>query len=129
MAIKVSGTTVIDSSRTLQNVTGLKTVNDTSILGSGNIDAETPTTYGDVGTYVEALCIMGRTEEGNTKSGSSLRITGKYASNTTITTGAQVVGYWRMGNNSLSGTYRMMFDASQDNSDTKARYGLWVRIS
>ena len=39
MAIQVGGTTVIDNSRVLQNVTGLKTINNTSILGSGNISA------------------------------------------------------------------------------------------
>mgnify|MGYP003115276835 CR=1 FL=1 len=35
--IEVNGTSVISSSRVLQNVTGLKTINSTSILGSGNI--------------------------------------------------------------------------------------------
>ena len=39
MAIQVGGTTVIDDSRNLSNVGGLKTVNGTSILGSGNISA------------------------------------------------------------------------------------------
>lgn len=37
MALQVGGTTVIDNSRVLQNVTGLKTVNNNSLLGSGNI--------------------------------------------------------------------------------------------
>ena len=37
MAIQVGGTTVINNSRVLQNVTGLKTVNNNSLLGSGNI--------------------------------------------------------------------------------------------
>lgn len=37
MAIKISGTTVIDDSRTLLNVIGLKTVSGQSILGSGDI--------------------------------------------------------------------------------------------
>lgn len=39
MAIQVSGTTVIDDNRNLTNVGGLKTVNGTSIVGSGNISA------------------------------------------------------------------------------------------
>ena len=39
MAIQVNGTTVIDNSRNLSNVGGLKTVGGQSILGSGNIDA------------------------------------------------------------------------------------------
>ena len=38
MAIKVNGTTVIDDSRNLSNVGGLKTVGGNSILGSGNIE-------------------------------------------------------------------------------------------
>lgn len=37
MAIQVGGTTVISNNAVLQNVTGLKTVNGSSILGSGNI--------------------------------------------------------------------------------------------
>lgn len=37
MAIKVNGTTVIDDSRNLSNVGGLKTVGGNSILGSGDI--------------------------------------------------------------------------------------------
>ena len=39
MAIKVNGTTVIDDSRNLQNVQGIKTVGGQSILGSGDIAA------------------------------------------------------------------------------------------
>ena len=38
MAIQVGGTTVINNSRVLQNVSGLKTIGGTSILGSGDID-------------------------------------------------------------------------------------------
>jgi len=52
MAIKVNGTTVVDDSRVLSNVTGLKTINSTSILGSGNISAGASTDYGAVGTYL-----------------------------------------------------------------------------
>jgi len=51
MAIKVNGTTVIDDSRNLQNVQGIKTINNTSILGSGNISAGASTTNDAVGTY------------------------------------------------------------------------------
>ena len=100
--------------------------------GSVTIDgasAGASTTFGAVGTYVFGAMIAGRTQEGNTKSGSSIRIYGTYASNTSFSTGAQMVGYWRMGDNNLSGTWRMMFDASQDVSGSKARFGLWVRIS
>tara|TARA_R110002153_G_scaffold222757_3_gene375179 strand:+ start:116 stop:937 length:822 start_codon:yes stop_codon:yes gene_type:complete len=37
MAIQVNGTTVIDNSRNLTNVGGLKTIGGTAIIGSGNI--------------------------------------------------------------------------------------------
>ena len=37
MAIKVNGTTVVDDSRALSNITNLKTIDSASILGSGNI--------------------------------------------------------------------------------------------
>ena len=39
MAIKVNNTTVIDDSRNLVNINGLKTIGGQSILGSGNIVA------------------------------------------------------------------------------------------
>jgi hypothetical protein len=54
MAIKVNGTTVIDDSRVLSGVTGLKTVGGTSILGSGNIEAGASTAVNGVGTYLMA---------------------------------------------------------------------------
>jgi len=41
MAIKIGGTTVIDDSRNLVNVTGFKTINSTPILGTGDIAATT----------------------------------------------------------------------------------------
>jgi len=54
MAIQVNGTTVIDDSRNLSNVGGLKTVGGTSILGSGNIATGGSTTHYAVGTYLLA---------------------------------------------------------------------------
>jgi hypothetical protein len=77
MAIQVNGTTVIDNSRVLSNVTGLKTVNSTSILGSGDITAGgniasdftvtafagtfggTLTTTGGAGTYALVCWVKG----------------------------------------------------------------------
>ena len=52
MAIQVGGTTVIDNSRNLQNVGGLKTVNGNSLVGSGDISAGggTTTTTSSVGS-------------------------------------------------------------------------------
>lgn len=54
MAIQVNGTTVIDDSRNLQNVGGLKTVGGNSILGSGNITTGASTAVNGVGTYTVA---------------------------------------------------------------------------
>ena len=55
MAIQVNGTTVIDDSRNLSNVGGLKTINGSSIIGSGDITAggTSPFSYTSVvtGTY------------------------------------------------------------------------------
>ena len=52
MAIKVNGTTVINDSRVLSGVTGLKTVGGTAILGSGNITTGASTAVNGVGTYM-----------------------------------------------------------------------------
>jgi len=46
MAIKIGGTTVIDNSRNLTNLVGLKTVGTNSILGSGDISATGGQTIG-----------------------------------------------------------------------------------
>jgi len=48
MAIKISGTTVIDDSRVVSNVGGLKTVSGQSILGTGNITFASGLTVGSV---------------------------------------------------------------------------------
>jgi hypothetical protein len=48
MAIKISGTTVIDNSRNLTNVGGLKTINSNSILGSGDISISSGSTVSGV---------------------------------------------------------------------------------
>ena len=74
MAIKVNGTTVIDDSRNLSNVGGLKTVGGTSIIGSGNIAVGSSTAYGAVGTYVGGYVNSTSFVDNNTnKAGSSIR--------------------------------------------------------
>ncbi|MEK9768165.1 MAG: hypothetical protein VW683_04500 [Betaproteobacteria bacterium] len=62
MSLKVNGTSVISDSQVLENVTGLKTVNSTAILGSGDIDtsvseglAVTVSTSDNSGTYTISL--------------------------------------------------------------------------
>ena len=85
MAIKVNGTTVINDSRVLSGVTGLKTVGGTAILGSGNITTGASTAVNGVGTYMlgyDTGMTAGGTgnnvtfkvfKEGRTVAGSTLR--------------------------------------------------------
>lgn len=105
MAIKVNGTTVIDDSRNLSNVGGLKTVNGNSLVGSGNISAGASTTYGAVGTYLIAYTSMGANAilgANSTVSGSGLRHTSSRtplsnagAGSSIASNGAGVGGTWR----------------------------------
>jgi hypothetical protein len=124
MAIKVNGTTVIDDSRNLSNVGGLKTVNGTNLVGSGNISAGASTTFGAVGTY-----IIGRPLN-----------TSHYATNATASGLYSVQGnsqsiapyvydsswYYTNAATSVSGTWRAMTGTRTGGSPS---YGLWVRIS
>jgi hypothetical protein len=136
MAIKVNGTTVINDSRVLSDVTGLKTVGGTSILGSGNIDAGASTAVNGVGTYTLAVD-TGMTDSssgnsyvykaGRTASGSAIRtravlaafgVSGTYTGTSTSGTSVSIAdnkspgGYNPMGvmtdNNSYSGSWRLM---------------------
>lgn len=52
MAIQINGTTVLSDSRVLSNVTGLKTVNSNSILGSGNIAIDQGPALGTTLTFL-----------------------------------------------------------------------------
>ena len=122
MAIKVNGTTVIDDSRNLQSVQGIKTINNTSILGSGNISAGASTTAGAVGTYglmqgfeAPSGYFTNSYSNGSTISGSLLRFAsanaGSFSSSPTP-----------------SGTWRCMGGALSTFSSSNATT-LWVRIS
>lgn len=105
MAIKVGGTTVIDDSRNLSNIAGgLKTVNSTSLFGSGDIEAGASTTYGAVGTYVHAARQAGNLIANTTYSGSSFRTGGVQGP----TNGQNYITY----GSTLSGTWRAMGTAS-----------------
>jgi hypothetical protein len=135
MAIQVSGTTVIDDSRVLSNVTGLKTVGGTAILGSGDIAVGGSTTFGDVGTYTWGI---GQTLNtfylrGATIAGSSLRPAcftyggGGVYGDFTSPGGAIMLG---SGSNQsvLSGTWRIMGETQQSTlSDSDYPTGLWIR--
>lgn len=133
MAIQVGGTTVIDNSRVLSNVTGLKTINSTSILGSGNISAGASTTYGDVGTYAIAVyqvltsVLLG----GNTVAGSSLRY--NYNADPSFPTAWPITSNSNPGtsvSSGFSGTWRLMCGrVSTYPNHTQYITALWVRIS
>jgi hypothetical protein len=131
MAIQVSGTEVISNSRVLSNVTGLKTVNSTSLLGSGNIAAGAPTD----GTSVGSTRLLGSHLNGNlaplaTTAGSNLHYFVDRLSNLLLiqeygpqvyTTAVSASGTWR--NTSIS-------DISYNgNQYTQCPTALFVRIS
>lgn len=113
MAIKVNGTTVIDDSRNLSNVGGLKTVNGTSILGSGNISAGASTTNGAVGTYAVLFDPGNLVDFGGTNAGSNF-------------TKAVSIEKFATTSVSLSGTWRCM---SYHPNEASYGGGLFVRIS
>lgn len=119
-SLNIGGTEVIDSSRNLSNVGGLKTINSTSILGSGDISAGASTTYNDVGTYVFARS-GSRMYQNNTISGSSLNPCGVYNLGGTI--------YRTNYSGSCSGTWRSMGSNYGNSSDGSDYLTLFVRIS
>ena len=140
MAIQVSGTTVIDDSRNLVNVIGLKTVNSTSLLGAGDIAAGASTTYGAVGTYIMAIyrpsfvTPIGTSVNVNgygastTYAGSDLSASGLTVQDTYDCYGATNTGgyrsaaiYWMAGGTTVSGTWRLMGQAPPRES-----YGLFA---
>jgi hypothetical protein len=128
MAIQVGGTTVIDNSRVLSNVTGLKTINSTSILGSGNISAGASTTFGAVGTYTWGRPANNSNYPANTTA-SGLRST----SNTLSALAYRSPSAWVNTDYTvtMSGTWRSM-NGSTNQSTSGTSYGatgMWVRIS
>lgn len=108
MAIKVNGTTVIDDSRNLSNIAGgLKTVNNTSLIGSGNISAGASTDLGAVGTYA-FLFRNGNHTQGDTIAGSSLTYVG-FSSSGDAMGDQNLLSLYLTGNGgSPSGTWRIM---------------------
>jgi len=124
MAIQVGGTTVIDDSRNLSNVGGLKTVGGNSILGSGDIATGGSTTAGDVGTY--ALLMewdfygTNNLNFGDTLAGSSLRRAGLSTYSTYV---------WGNKNIAVSGTWRLMGDYPLHSYQRQYVTNVWVRIS
>ena len=110
MAIQVSGTTVIDGSRVLSNVTGLKTVGGTAILGSGDIAVGGSTSYNAVGTYAMLQNGSSSVSPGGTISG--IWLAGATGSGST-TGGPLGAGTWRAMGWGRNGSYATV----------------WIRIS
>lgn len=128
MAIQVGGTTVINNSRVLSNVTGLKTINSTSILGSGNISAGASTTFGAVGTYTWGRPANNSNYQANTTA------SGLYTLSNTLGALAYRSPSAFVNNDYAilqSGTWRSM-NGSTNQSTSGTSYGasgMWVRIS
>lgn len=125
MAIKVNGTTVIDDSRNLSNVGGLKTVNGNSLVGSGDIQAGASTTYGAVGTYVWGHRTS-RITEGSSYAGSGIRPAG-IGNYPFSGADSQETGQATRGSSTVSGTWRAM--GRQQSATWAEGATLFVRIS
>ena len=129
MAIKVNGTTVIDNSRNLTNVGGLKTVNGTSLVGSGNISAGASTSYNAVGTYIfGTIYNTGGVVHGSTYAGSSISPAGLDHSNLYPDNSVDS-GYLTRDPSTLSGTWRGMGRSRYYSGSNRSRVTLFVRIS
>ena len=157
MAIQVSGTEVISNSRVLSNVTGLKTINSTSILGSGDIAVGASYDINGVGSYTVAMDTTQSTTEGTgykqgrTAAGSNLEsrgisgggsnISAGTATSTTGTSGLTAshnTGYQSLvhfrDNQTFSGSWRLMTPsmkfATQGSDNWGVGFpGLWVRYA
>ena len=132
MAIKVNGTTVIDNSRNFTNIAGgFKTVNGTSVVGSGDISAGASTTWGAVGTYTLAGIQGGSGDHsgGDTLSGSVLKLNQKWVSALGTQTESIYPNYY-WASNTLSGTWRVMVNNAVELTATgSAAATFMVRIS
>ena len=128
MAIKVSGTTVIDNSRNLTNIAGgLKTVNGNSVIGSGDISISTgaSTDFNTVGTYTFGMRPVSNANHLHGGTYSSV-----YAVNRDTSAGPRYYnGTWYSQSRltAMSGTWRHMGGAGADGYSSFS--GIWVRIS
>lgn len=118
MAIQVGGTTVIDNSRVLSNVTGLKTVGGTSVLGSGNIATGGSTDHLAVGTYslaanVSSIYWTAVGTQGGTVAGSTI---------------SPANPHQKTSNTAFSGTWRQM-QGTHNTYTQGTAWGLFVRVS
>jgi hypothetical protein len=141
MAIKVNGTTVVDDSRVLSNVTGLKTINSTSILGSGDIAVGASTTFGAVGTYCVgygsnntgystgdtiAGSAIGYDDGGSFNGGGMSKFLYSGGSSSSGSVAFGYYGYW--SSLGLSGTWRAMTEGGAA-AVGRIQGHLWCRVS
>jgi len=124
MAIKVGGTSVISDSLVLQNVTGLKTVDGESLLGSGDINVDPPTGQGEIGTYSYGRPANTTGYDVGDTATSFYSVAENYTGNARYGSG----GWTDTGGQNLeSGTWRSMNGAKSIGGWGVC--GLWVRIS
>ena len=91
MALKINGTTVINDSRGLENISNLKTINGQSIVGSGDLAVTGSSTFASdltvsgirVGVGANAAlwtnCVMGRDAMGKVTNGQDNAVVGRNA--------------------------------------------------
>lgn len=128
MAIQISGTTVIDNSRNLDNINGADATTVTNLKAAG---LGTSTTYDDVGTYVWGLLFTASVANNSTYAGSSIKPAGIYANYPSASLPDDDIAVnegLTKGGSALSGTWRAMGRVVY-NGNTVARATLFVRIS
>lgn len=112
----------------------LKTVNGTSLIGSGNIEAGASTSYGTVGSYVFGDMQTAYIIENSTYSGSSIQPAGisisTYSSNYDVgNDDGSWTAYHVKGGSTLSGTWRAMGRSRNASTYSRNKSTLFVRIS
>jgi len=108
MAYSVGATSVINSSRQLQNIASLDATTTTTISNAVASSVSPSTTAGAVGTYVFAGGGNNNTDQFNdTESGSNLTVAGiRYGGGVGASSYSNF--YWSTQDESLSGTWRRM---------------------
>ncbi len=125
MAFQISGTTVVNDSRELQNIASL----DSTTTATVQAAAAPSTTYGEVGTYAWGRPLNNTTyAAGDTASGFNpiaMADVNYYVSYYSVSSGT--FGIYN-SSNTLSGTWRAMGSTTTVGSNLSSTT-LWVRIS
>lgn len=120
MAIQISGTTVVNDSRQLQNIASLDATTEATISAVAGV----PTTTNAVGTYVVAWHELSGYSYGDTISAANIKFQtsdgGFYSSDNN--------GYYNTSSG-LSGTWRFMKRPSNATNSGRYAQSLFVRIS